>query len=183
MIRAYLSLGSNLGDRHRNLLEAVRRLAAPELVIRRLSSVYETEPQDLPDQPWFLNMVVEIDTALDSYGLLERVLAVEAALDRRRLTPKGPRTLDVDILLYGETLLDSPALNLPHPRMAARRFVLEPLAELAPELRHPVMGKTVCELLELVDGQQVRKLRPLGIDLGALSAAPPAKSPRQNNQT
>lgn len=161
MIRAYLSLGSNLGDRRQNLLEAVRRLAAPELLIRRLSSVYETEPQDLPDQPWFLNMVLEIETALDAYGLLERVLAVEAALDRRRLTPKGPRTLDIDILLYGETVSQLPGLTLPHPRMAARRFVLEPLAELAPELQHPTLGRTIGELLELLRGQESRRLGPL----------------------
>jgi 2-amino-4-hydroxy-6-hydroxymethyldihydropteridine diphosphokinase len=160
--RAYLSLGSNLGDRRRNLAEGVRRLATPEVIVRRLSSVYETEPQDLPEQPWFLNLVVEIDTTLDVQRLLEHLQAIEAALERRRQVPKGPRTLDIDILLYGETLLDSPELTLPHPRMAARRFVLEPLAELAPQLRHPALGRTVRELLEKISGQPARNVGPLG---------------------
>lgn len=161
MIRAYLSLGSNLGDRRQNLLEAVRRLACQELIVRRVSSIYETEPQDLADQPWFLNLVVEIDTALDAHRLLAHVQAVEAALGRRRLTEKGPRTLDIDILLYGDAVVESPALTLPHPRMAARRFVLEPMAELEAGLRHPTTGRTIRDLLERVHGQQVRNLGPL----------------------
>jgi len=161
VIRAYLSLGSNLGDRRWNLSEAIRRLACQELIVRRVSSVYETEPQDLADQPWFLNLVVEIDTTLDAHRLLEHIQAVEAALGRRRLTEKGPRTLDIDILLYGEAVFQLPGLTLPHPRMAARRFVLEPLAELASELRHPTLGRTIGELLKLLRGQQVRSLGPL----------------------
>ncbi len=161
MTRAYLSLGSNLGDRRGYLAEAVRRLATPRVIVRRLSSVYETEPQDLPDQPWFLNLVVELDTTLDAHGLLEHVRAIEAQLGRRRLAPKGPRTLDIDILLYGATLLDSEELTLPHPRMTARRFVLEPLAELVPELRHPVTGRSVSRLLGELRGQSVRKVGPL----------------------
>lgn len=161
MTRAYLSLGSNVGDRRGYLLEAIRRLATPEVVIRRLSSVYETEPQDLPDQPWFLNLVVELDTTLDAHALLEHVRAIEAVLERRRLVPKGPRTLDIDILLYGAMLLDSAELTLPHPRMAARRFVLEPLAELVPELRPPGLGRNVRGLLGELRGQSVRKLGPL----------------------
>lgn len=160
MNRAYLSLGSNLGDRRANLAEALRRLAVRDLTVRRLSSLYESEPQDLPDQPWFLNLVAEIDTALEPHALLERTQAVEAELGRRRLVLKGPRTIDIDILLYGDLVLDSPALVLPHPRAAQRRFVLEPLAELAPHLRHLVLGKSVCELLQAVHGQQVHKAAP-----------------------
>lgn len=162
MIRAYLSLGSNLGDRRGYLREAVRRLTTPELVIRRLSSLYETEPQDLPDQPWFLNLVAEIDTSLPPRDLLAHLHAIETCLGRVRHTASGPRTVDIDILLYGDAVVDSPELTLPHPRMAARRFVLEPLAELVPELCHPTLDRTIRELLEEVRGQSVQKVGLLG---------------------
>ena len=161
MNRAYLSLGSNRGGRRANLAEALRRLAAPDVTVRRLSSLYETEPQDLPGQPWFLNLVAEIDTTLKPHALLERTRAVEVELGRQRLVPKGPRTIDIDVLLYGDLVADSPALVLPHPRIAHRRFVLEPLAELAPDLLHPVLGKSIRELLQAVHGQQVRRVAPL----------------------
>lgn len=161
MTRAYLSLGSNLGDRRGYLLEAVRRLATPEVLLRRLSSVYETEPQDLPDQPWFLNLVAEIDTSLPPRDLLAHLRAIETCLGRVRHTAGGPRTLDIDILLYGDAVVDSPELTLPHPRMAARRFVLEPLAELVPELCHPTLDRTIRALLEEVRGQSVLRVGPL----------------------
>lgn len=156
MTRAYLSLGSNLGDRRGYLREAVRRLATPEVVLRRLSSVYETEPQDLPDQPWFLNLVVELDTSLCPRDLLAHIRGIENSLGRVREIPKGPRTLDIDILLYGDVVVDTAELTLPHPRMASRRFVLEPLAELCAELRHPVLERSVRELLAELQGQRVR---------------------------
>ncbi len=152
----YLSLGSNVGDREHMLREALRLLEAPDTHVRRISSVYETEPQDVKDQPWFLNLVVEIETDLFPMQLLARTQKIERQLGRRRGLPKGPRTMDIDILLVGRSVIDLPKLVVPHPRMAARRFVLEPLAELAPDLRHPVLRSTVRELLSGVSGQAVR---------------------------
>jgi 2-amino-4-hydroxy-6-hydroxymethyldihydropteridine diphosphokinase len=157
----YLSLGSNLGNREAMLREAIRRLESPQLRIRRVSSVYETEPRDFRDQPWFLNVVVEAETALFPLQLLGLIRKVELALGRRRLAPKGPRTIDIDILLYGGFVIDTVELAIPHPRMTDRRFVLEPMVELAPELRHPVLRRTMRELLASTLGQAVRRLGPL----------------------
>lgn len=157
MNRAYLSLGSNLGDRERNLEDALRLLEDDRLHVHRLSGVYETEPLDLPGQPWFLNQAAEVETSLTPLELLERIHHVEAALGRRRGLPKGPRTVDIDILLYGNLGLETPDLTIPHPRMAERRFVLQPLAELAPELELPIQGKSVLELLAETKGQRVRQ--------------------------
>ncbi len=157
MNRAYLSLGSNLGDRERNLEDALRLLEDDRLRVHRLSSLYETEPVDLPGQPWFLNQVAEVETSLTPLELLARIHYVEAALGRRRGLAKGPRTIDIDILLYGNLALETPDLIIPHPRMAERRFVLQPLAELAPELELPIQGKSVLELLAGTEDQQVRQ--------------------------
>jgi 2-amino-4-hydroxy-6-hydroxymethyldihydropteridine diphosphokinase len=143
----YLSLGSNLGDREQMLRQALERLAAAGLRILRVSSIRETEPVDVLDQPRFLNLVAEAETDLFPRQLLARTQRVELELGRKRLRPKGPRTIDIDILLYGDAVIDSPELTVPHPRMAQRRFVLEPLAELAPDLRHPVTRRTVREML------------------------------------
>jgi 2-amino-4-hydroxy-6-hydroxymethyldihydropteridine diphosphokinase len=156
--RAYLSLGSNLGDRQAYLAEALRRLQSAGVVLLRSSSLYETEPLDVPDQPWFLNLVAEIETSLEPRALLAHLLSVEAALGRERGVPRGPRTIDIDVLIYGDRVIDSAELTVPHPRMAGRRFVLEPLAELAPNLRHPVLGQTVSELLQAVAGQRLWRL-------------------------
>src|SRR5580658_3370720 len=153
----YLSLGSNLGDREAMLQSAVRALESPGLHILRVSPVYETEPMDVPGQQWFLNLVAEAETGLFPVQLLHRTMIVEAQLGRRRLAPKGPRTIDIDILLYGNAVITTPALEIPHPRFRARRFVLAPLADLAPELRDPVTRKTVRELLGELRGQAVRK--------------------------
>jgi 2-amino-4-hydroxy-6-hydroxymethyldihydropteridine diphosphokinase len=158
MKTAWLSLGSNVGDREANLRETVRRLEPEGIHIRRESSLYETEPQDLRDQPWFLNCVVEVETELFPKLLLTRVKRIEKSLGRKRTLVKGPRTIDIDILLYGSFVIQTAELEIPHPRMSERRFVLEPLAELAPELRHPVSRKTIRELLSGVAGQVVRKL-------------------------
>ena len=158
MKTAWLSLGSNVGDREANLREAMRRLEAEGIHIRRESSLYETEPQDQRDQPWFLNSVVEVETTLFPKQLLGCVRKIEKALGRKRTVAKGPRTIDIDILLYGSFVIKSAELEIPHARMSERRFVLEPLSELAPELRHPVTRKTMRELLGGVAGQVVRKL-------------------------
>ena len=155
---AYLSLGSNLGDRDRNLRDAIRILDGEDVKVARVSSVYETEPVEAPDQPWFLNLVVEVKTSFDPLELLRRAARVEAELGRERPAPKGPRTIDIDILLYEDLVIDSAELALPHPRMAGRRLVLEPLAELAPELRHPVLGETVRELLAATGEQHVQRI-------------------------
>ncbi|MBI1898009.1 MAG: 2-amino-4-hydroxy-6-hydroxymethyldihydropteridine diphosphokinase [Acidobacteria bacterium] len=159
----YLGLGSNVGDREQALRETVRRLQSPELRITRLSAVYETSPRDAEDQPWFLNMVVEARTSLFPMRLLLRVLNIERAMGRKRIFDKGPRVIDIDILLYGKAVIDSAQLVVPHPRMLERRFVLEPLAELAPDLRHPVVLRRISDLLEATEGQATRRVefRPL----------------------
>ena len=158
MKTAYLGLGSNLGDRQHNLERALELLEAGGGVeIVRRSSIYETEPQELKSQPWFLNMVVEIRTALFPMQLLARIARIESELGRQRVVAKGPRTVDIDILLFGNFVIDTPKLMVPHPGLTERRFVLEPLVELAPELRHPVLRKTMRELLPATAGQTVRR--------------------------
>ena len=132
-------------------------MQAPDLRITRLSSVYETSPQDLPQQPWFLNMVVEGETALFPMRLLLRVANIERKMGRKRTQQKGPRSIDIDILLHGSFVVNTPQLRIPHPSMAKRRFVLEPLAELAPDLRHPESRRTIRELLTQTTGQACRK--------------------------
>lgn len=124
-----------------------------------VSAFYETQPVDVPDQPWFLNCVVAIATDKSPRELLQFALKVEAEMGRLRMRDKGPRNIDIDILLLGDRTIDEPGLKIPHPAMHKRRFVLEPLVEIAPEARHPKLGKTADELLaELADGQTVRRL-------------------------
>lgn len=153
----YLSLGSNLGDRPANLKSAIERLHDfGELVT--VSSFYETEPVEFVAQPWFLNCVVKLDTEKMPRQLLAGILNIEREMGRQRKQKKGPRTIDIDILLFGNSIIKSQGLTVPHPSMHERRFVLEPLAELAPELRHPVLKRTIRELCEeLPAGQAVRK--------------------------
>lgn len=158
MKTAFLALGSNIGDREANLREAVERLDAGDIRVTRRSSLYETAPQELLDQPWFLNAVVAIETSLFPMQLLARVRAVERDMGRRRVIPKGPRNIDIDILFYARAVIATAELEVPHPRLAQRRFVLEPLAEIAPDLRHPVMGKTASEMLATLEPQGVRRL-------------------------
>jgi len=138
----------------------LERLEAAGIHILRRSSIYETEPQDLLDQPWFLNIVVEVETELFPRLLLARAQAIEIGMGRRRDLPKGPRPIDIDILLFGSFVIGSRELEVPHPRMRDRRFVLEPLAELAPGLRHPANGKTVREMLSEVQTQIVKPWKP-----------------------
>jgi 2-amino-4-hydroxy-6-hydroxymethyldihydropteridine diphosphokinase len=158
--QAFLSLGSNLGDREAHLLEALDRLKAAGIHTLRRSSIYETEPQGLPNQPWFLNMVVEVETELFPRLLLARAQAIELGMGRRREVSKGPRPIDIDILLFGNYVIRTRELQVPHPRMSERRFVLEPLAELAPDLLHPANGKTVREMLADVQTQIVKPWKP-----------------------
>jgi 2-amino-4-hydroxy-6-hydroxymethyldihydropteridine diphosphokinase len=155
--RVYLSLGSNLGDRRAHLREAVERLAAQDVRVLRESSIYETEPRDLREQPWFLNQMVEAETDLFPRQLLRRAQTIEHDMGRRRAVAKGPRVIDIDIVLFGNSVMHAAELEIPHPRMHQRRFVLEPLAELSPDLRHPVTGHTVRQMLEKVMDQTVRR--------------------------
>jgi 2-amino-4-hydroxy-6-hydroxymethyldihydropteridine diphosphokinase len=157
MKTVYLGIGSNKGDRHGNLAGAVRSLGGI-LTVQRLSSLYETAPMELTDQPWFLNQVIEAGTGLFPLQLLAAIGKVEMAFGRQRTVPKGPRTLDIDILLYANAVIRTPVLQVPHPEFRNRRFVLEPLAELNPDLRDPITRKTVRELLGQVRDQPVRKL-------------------------
>lgn len=156
--RAYLSLGSNMGDRAANLQSAIERLGQLGKVAA-VSSLYETEPVEFTNQPWFLNCAVALDTEERLDHLLSALLAIEQAMGRHRIQPKGPRKIDIDILLFDETCVNTATLTIPHPAMHERRFVLEPLAEIAPEARHPVLNKTVRELRDsLPAGQSVRRL-------------------------
>ncbi len=147
-----------MGDRQRRLDAALDLLRAAGVAIVRVSRVYETEPQELRAQPWFLNLVAEAETRLFPLQLLHAIHRVEQRLGRRRMVEKGPRTIDIDILLFGGFVVATDELQIPHPRMAGRRFVLEPLAELAPDLRHPVTHQSVREMLEAVRDQGVRRL-------------------------
>ncbi len=146
----YLSLGSNVGDREANLKGAIERLR--ELgEVSAISSIYETEPVEYTNQPWFLNCVVRLETEKMPKQLLAQLQAIEHAMGRRRVPTsgprmKGPRTLDIDILLFGHSVVDTAGLTIPHPALHERRFVLEPLAEIAADERHPVFKRTVREL-------------------------------------
>jgi 2-amino-4-hydroxy-6-hydroxymethyldihydropteridine diphosphokinase len=149
----YLSLGSNIGDRARHLQAALGQLSGPGLRLVRTSPAYETEPVGFTAQRWFVNLVAEAETELFPIQLLSRIGRVERALGRVRGIPNGPRTIDIDILFYGRSVVRSARLEIPHPGIAARLFVLVPLADLAPDLRHPVTHKTVRQMLEAAPKQ------------------------------
>ncbi len=147
MKRVYLSLGSNLGNAVVNIRRALRMLAAKGIRAHRVSSLYKTEPVDYKAQPWFVNCVAEVSTDLAPLQLLKTLQSVERALGRRRRIPRGPRLIDIDILVYDNTVVRSRGLTIPHERLAERRFVLVPLREIAPTLRHPKTRRAVSQML------------------------------------
>ena len=159
--RVFLGLGTNLGDRDANLERALTAIEEKHIHILRRFSIYETEPQDVKDQPWFLNMVIECETRYFPIQLLAVLDRVERDLGRergRRAVAKGPRVIDIDILLFGSTCMDTPKLTIPHPRMLDRRFVIEPLLEIAPEVRSPATGRAMKEALIKVASQRIRRV-------------------------
>jgi 2-amino-4-hydroxy-6-hydroxymethyldihydropteridine diphosphokinase len=156
MKEVFILAGSNLGDRKANLEFAVLSLAKEGTVLKA-SSYYETEPLGFRDQPWFLNQAIELETLLTPTELLLSCQEIETSCGRIRAFPNAPRTLDLDILLYGNVVIGREDLIIPHPRLAERRFVLEPLAQIAPEFVHPVLGRSIQSLLEACpDPSEVR---------------------------
>jgi 2-amino-4-hydroxy-6-hydroxymethyldihydropteridine diphosphokinase len=154
----YLSLGSNVGDRAANLQTAIERIAALGEVIST-SSFYETEPVEVTGHPWYLNCAVALRTEKMPKQLMSALLGIEQEMGRRRSGEKTPRRIDIDILLFGNSVIDTKELTVPHPEMQQRRFVLEPMNEIAPDVRHPVFKRTIRELRDaLPPGQAVKKI-------------------------
>ena len=143
----YLSLGSNVGDGAKNLQDAIAALRNAGVLVVRISSLYETEPVDYLDQPWFLNCALEAQTEIGALDLLHALRGIETQMGSKKLIAKGPRVIDMDVLLYGNEVIDTPELQVPHPRMHLRRFVLEPLAQIAPDAQHPVSHLSIADLL------------------------------------
>jgi 2-amino-4-hydroxy-6-hydroxymethyldihydropteridine diphosphokinase len=160
MTTVHLSLGSNLGDREGNIARAIARLDERGVRVMRQSSLYETEPIDVRDGGWFLNCAVEAETELPPAELMDALLEIERSLGRERPAhgaagPKESRTIDIDVLLYDSSAVNAPGIEIPHPRMAERRFVLVPLVEIAPHAQHPVRKQTIAELLAATSDRSV----------------------------
>lgn len=158
MAGVYLGLGSNLGERGQNLREALR-LLGNDVGIEAVSSFYETDPVGYLDQPDFVNAVCYGNTDLDPREMLDLAMSIESQMGRQPSFPNGPRLIDIDILAYGGLVLCTPELTIPHPRLAERAFVLAPLAEIAPDWVHPVLGKTARELASAIGYDGVKKLK------------------------
>ena len=158
MKKIFLGLGSNVGDRRATLGRGLEALSAPDLRILRVSPIYETEPQGLREQEWFLNLVAEAETSLFPRQLLQRVRRVEREFGRKRTVPNGPRTLDIDILFFARSIIQSADLQVPHPSYSERRFVLAPMADLAPDWRDPRTGRSMRALLDDLKGQKVQRV-------------------------
>jgi 2-amino-4-hydroxy-6-hydroxymethyldihydropteridine diphosphokinase len=155
----YLSLGSNIGDRAANLKAAIAALPAAGVRVRKVSAFYETEPVDYLQQDWFLNCVVEGETESPAGTLLTKLREIEMRMGSKKVIAKGPRILDIDILLYGDETIATPELQVPHPRMTQRRFVLVPLVEIAPNVKHPSWRATAADLLAATaDCSEVRRV-------------------------
>lgn len=161
---AYLLIGGNIGDRVANLAKARESIGLRCGRIKRCSAVYETAAWGIEDQPAFLNQVLELETVLPPGGLLRTVLEVEASMGRRRELRNGPRTIDIDILLYGDRVVAEQDLHIPHPRLADRRFALTPLAELAPGLTHPCTGMSIRRMLEACADRLPVRILPSPVD-------------------
>ncbi len=147
MPTVYLGIGSNLGDRQENCLRAIGLLKGKDTSVGKQSSMYETEPEGGKDQPYFINMAVEIKTDLSPHELLKTLKTIENEMGRTETVKWGPRVIDLDILLYDGLIIDEPDLKIPHPLMHERTFVLKPLSEISPDALHPALGKTVRQLL------------------------------------
>jgi 2-amino-4-hydroxy-6-hydroxymethyldihydropteridine diphosphokinase len=161
MTKVFLSLGSNIGDRAANLNAAIAALASAGVRVRGVSAFYETEPVDYLKQDWFLNCVIEGETEVPGGALLAKLRNIEMRMGSKKAIAKGPRILDIDILLYGDETIVTEELQVPHPRMTQRRFVLVPLAEIAPDVKHPSWRATAAELLAATsDRSEVRRFDP-----------------------
>ena len=159
MVNVFLLLGSNLGSREKYLQDAIKLIGQDIAQVKRQSAIYETQSWGKTDEPDYLNQVIELETTLPAQIVLQKVLAIEAALGRERREKWGSRVIDIDILLYGHEVISRPGLIIPHPEMHNRRFTLEPLGELAPVLLHPILNKSILQLKnELKDGLIVKKL-------------------------
>lgn len=157
-MKAFIGLGSNLGDREASVRQALEQIAqAPETTVVRASSLYDTEPVGVEDQPNFLNAVAQVETQLTPHQLLWNLMLIERRLGRVRTQRWGPRTIDLDLLLYDDVVIEDESLQLPHPEMTKRSFVLVPLVELEPLLTHPVTGETMLALLQRLGARPLVK--------------------------
>ena len=172
MKRVYLALGSNLGDRQANIESALKLLDERSVRVRRVSSLYRTEPIGYIAQPWFVNCAAEVATDLMPLQLLRRCQAIQREMGRRPGPRNGPRLIDIDILLYENVVMQSPEVTIPHPRMAERRFVLVPLSEIAADAEHPVTRQTVREMLGSAPPAAVVRLPKAGHDVMAETGRP-----------